>query len=84
MTQLLENTCTNAHCLVFQGCWIQQSGFNGYLGDNHYPDFLRRFNGVGHAVGSTIWPKELFDEKKYANEITTAVNMLGDWEIGSH
>lgn len=66
---------------VFQGCWIEQCGFQGYRGSSDYPDFLRRMNGLGHAVGASIWPAEIVDEKKHFREIVTAIAMMENWMV---
>ncbi|KAH8198200.1 hypothetical protein TruAng_007627 [Truncatella angustata] len=63
----------------FEGCWIEQHNFKGYPGNEDYPEFLRRMNGLGHVVGSTIFPAEKFDETKYFREITTSVCQLECW-----
>lgn len=38
-------------------------------------------NGLGHAVGASIWPAEMFDEKKLFLEITTAICMMENWMV---
>nr|UWK20075.1 trichodiene synthase [Trichoderma balearicum] len=65
----------------FQGCWIEQHNFKGYLGASDYPGFLRRINGLGHCVGSSIWPIELVDEEKHFLEITTAIAQMENWMV---
>ncbi|KAF7370120.1 Trichodiene synthase [Mycena sanguinolenta] len=65
----------------FEGCWIEQYAFHGYKGSEDYPDFLRRMNGLGHAVGASIWPAVQFDERRLFREITTAVAMMENWMV---
>lgn len=38
-------------------------------------------NGLGHAVGASIWPAEMFDERKLFKEITTAICMMENWMV---
>jgi trichodiene synthase len=38
-------------------------------------------NGLGHAVGASIWPVEMFDETKLFKEITTAICMMENWMV---
>ena len=64
---------------VLQGCWIEQHQFHGYRGCDEYPEFLRRLNGLGHSVGASLWPAEMFDEQKLFPEINTAICMVGVW-----
>ena len=66
---------------VFEGCWIEQYNFHGYHASEDYPDFLRGMNGLGHAVGASIWPAELFDERELFTEITTAICMMENWMV---
>nr|UWK20160.1 trichodiene synthase [Trichoderma cf. fertile] len=63
----------------FQGCWIEQHNFKGFRGSSDYPGFLRRINGLGHCVGSSIWPIELVDEQEHFLEITTAIAQVENW-----
>ncbi|KAJ5593907.1 trichodiene synthase [Penicillium hispanicum] len=63
----------------FEGCWIERYHFHGYYGSNNYPDFLRHLTGLGDAVGASIWPASMFDEQTLFREITTAVDMMGNW-----
>ncbi|PLB46472.1 trichodiene synthase [Aspergillus steynii IBT 23096] len=65
----------------FEGCWIEQYHFHGYRGAEDFPDFSRRMTGLGHAVGASIWPAEMFDEQRYFREITTAICMMGNWIV---
>nr|UWK20199.1 trichodiene synthase [Trichoderma psychrophilum] len=65
----------------FQGCWIEQHNFKGYRGASDFPGFLRRINGLGHCVGSSIWPAELVDEEKHFLEITTAIAQMENWMV---
>ena len=53
--------------------------FHGYRGAEDYPEFLRRMNGLGHAVGASIWPAEIFDEQELFKEITAAICMMENW-----
>lgn len=66
---------------VFEGCWIEQYHFHGYRGAEDFPDFSRRMNGLGHAVGASIWPSETFDEQRYFREITTAICMMENFVV---
>lgn len=36
-------------------------------------------NGLGHFLGASIWPVELFDEREIFTEITTAICMIENW-----
>nr|UWK20216.1 trichodiene synthase [Trichoderma stromaticum] len=65
----------------FQGCWIEQHNFKGFRGSSDYPGFLRRMNGLGHCVGSTIWPLELINEEEHFLEITTAIAQMENWMV---
>ncbi|KAL7907378.1 trichodiene synthase [Trichoderma velutinum] len=65
----------------FQGCWIEQHNFNGFRGSSDYPGFLRRMNGLGHSIGSSLCPLELIDEEKHFLEITTAIAQMENWII---
>nr|UWK20173.1 trichodiene synthase [Trichoderma rhododendri] len=60
---------------------IEQHNFKGYRGASDYPGFLRRINGLGHCVGSSIWPIELVDEEKHFLEITTAIAQMENWMV---
>ncbi|GES66569.1 trichodiene synthase [Aspergillus terreus] len=64
----------------FEGRWIEQNNFHGYRGSEDYPGFLRRLNGLGHAVGASLWPSARFDEQELFQEITTAISMMEHWE----
>ncbi|KAL5093615.1 Trichodiene synthase [Trichoderma cf. simile WF8] len=65
----------------FQGCWIEQHNFKGFRGSSDYPGFLRRLNGLGHSVGSSLWPLELIDEEKQFSEITAAIAQMENWVV---
>ncbi|KAI9149657.1 Trichodiene synthase [Paramyrothecium foliicola] len=65
----------------FEGCWIEQYNFHGFPGSYDFPGFLRRMNGLGHCVGGSLWPKELFDEQKHFLEITSAVAQMENWMV---
>ncbi|KAJ6484019.1 Trichodiene synthase-domain-containing protein [Mycena sanguinolenta] len=77
----LSSLANNLRPPVFEGCWIEQYAFQGYRGSEDYPDFLRRLNGLGHAVGTSIWLAAQFDEKALFREITTAVAMMENWMV---
>ncbi|KAI9043113.1 trichodiene synthase [Aspergillus affinis] len=66
---------------VFEGCWIEQYHFHGYRGAEDFPEFSRRMNGLGHAVGASIWPAEMLDERIHFREITTAICMMENWMV---
>ncbi|KAK4081234.1 uncharacterized protein Triagg1_2766 [Trichoderma aggressivum f. europaeum] len=66
---------------LFQGCWIEQHNFKGFRGSSDYPRFLRRMNGLGQSVGSTLYPLEMIDEEKYFLEITTAIAQMENWIV---
>lgn len=38
-------------------------------------------NGLGHCVGGSLWPKDLFDEQKHFLEITTAIAQMENWMV---
>ena len=38
-------------------------------------------NGLGHAVGASIWPADMFDERRLFREITTAICMMENWMV---
>ncbi|KAI1322618.1 trichodiene synthase [Xylariaceae sp. FL0255] len=63
----------------FEGCWIEQQNFGGYPGSTDYPEFLRRMNGLGHVVGASLFPTEMFNEQEHMCEITTALSMVENW-----
>ncbi|KAH8422385.1 uncharacterized protein LDX57_000142 [Aspergillus melleus] len=65
----------------FEGCWIEQYHFHGYRGAEDFPEFSRRMNGLGHAVGASIWPAEMLDERMHFREITTSICMLENWMV---
>nr|ABG73407.1 trichodiene synthase [Stachybotrys echinatus] len=65
----------------FEGCWIEQYNFHGYPGSYDFPGFLRRINGLGHCVGGSLWPKELFDEQEHFLEITSAIAQMENWMV---
>ncbi|KAI9790624.1 MAG: hypothetical protein M1816_004957 [Peltula sp. TS41687] len=60
----------------FQGCWIETHSFRGFPGDDYYPLFLRRLNGLGGISGGSLFPAENFDEKALFEEITTAIGQM--------
>ncbi|THW17596.1 hypothetical protein D6C89_07212 [Aureobasidium pullulans] len=65
----------------FQGCWIEEHGFQGFNKSHNYPEFLRRMNGLGHCVGASLFPKQDFDESKHVPEISTVIAEMEQWEM---
>jgi trichodiene synthase len=54
----------------FQGCWIEESSFQGYPGAGSFPGFLRRMNGLGGVVAGTLFPACDFNQKELFQELT--------------
>jgi trichodiene synthase len=54
----------------FQGCWIEQSSFQGYPGADCFPEFVRRLNGLGSVVAGTSFPYSDFDQKELFQEMS--------------
>ncbi|THY33590.1 hypothetical protein D6D01_02198 [Aureobasidium pullulans] len=65
----------------FQGCWIEQSNFNGYPGSYDFPQFMRRLNGLGHCVGASLFPRVQINESEHFLEITTAISQMENWMV---
>ncbi|EXJ89683.1 trichodiene synthase (TRI5) [Capronia epimyces CBS 606.96] len=60
----------------FEGCWIEQHNFRGYPGSDRYPDFLRRLNCLGGAVGGTMFPAVDFDDQKLFREFACVMAQI--------
>jgi trichodiene synthase len=54
----------------FQGCWMEQSSFQGYPGADCFPEFVRRLNGLGSVVAGTLFPSSDFDQKESFQELS--------------
>lgn len=54
----------------FQGCWMEQSSFQGYPGADCFPEFVRRLNGLGSVVAGTLFPSCDFDQKELFQELS--------------
>ncbi|KAL7917999.1 Trichodiene synthase [Trichoderma austrokoningii] len=64
----------------FASGYIERNKFQGLRGNDEFPEFLRRMNGLGHVVGTSIFPADKFDESGYFREITTSMCQLECWE----
>lgn len=63
--------------LVFAAVQIEQNKFQGFHGNDEFPEFLRRMNGLGHITATSIFPADKFDESEVFREITTSMCQLG-------
>ncbi|KAL7965994.1 Trichodiene synthase [Trichoderma sp. SZMC 28014] len=64
----------------FAAVQIEQNKFQGFRGNDEYPEFLRRMNGLGDVVATSIFPANEFDESEIFGEITTSMCQIGDWQ----
>ncbi|KAG0154643.1 hypothetical protein PDIDSM_02860 [Penicillium digitatum] len=68
-------------CKVFQRCLVEQHNFMGFPGSLNYPIVLRRMNPLGQCIGSSIFPKERFDENELFSEITAGIAEMENWMV---